>query len=158
MVMAISQGVLTRVLIPRLGGEQRAVAVGMAFAVLAYLGYGFASQGWMMYAVSLTTVLVAIAYPAMNGLMSQRIPANAQGELQGAVASVYSLSSILGPPLMSQVFGYFSGPEAPLPFPGAAFVTAAALTLVSAALYGRAIGRLHTTAGSPVESKILDIE
>jgi DHA1 family tetracycline resistance protein-like MFS transporter len=159
MVMAIAQGVFTRILIPRLGGERRAVAVGMAFAILAYLGYGFAAQGWMMYVVSLTTVLVAISYPAMNALMSQHIPANAQGELQGAVASVYSLSSILGPPLMTQVFGYFSGPKAPIEFPGAAFVTAAALTVASGVLYGRALGISHASAVAPAsESNILDTE
>jgi len=41
----------------------------------------------------------------MNALASQQIPANAQGELQGAVACVYSLSAIFGPPLMTLVFG-----------------------------------------------------
>jgi DHA1 family tetracycline resistance protein-like MFS transporter len=159
MVMAISQGVLTRVLIPRLGGERRAVAVGMLFAILAYLGYGFADQGWMMYAVSLTTVLVAISYPAMNALMSQHTPPNAQGELQGAVASVYSLSSILGPPLMTQVFGYFARPDAPVDFPGAAFVTAAALTLASFLLYLRAVRTPEAQVDHPtLESNIFDTE
>jgi DHA1 family tetracycline resistance protein-like MFS transporter len=95
----------------------------------------------------------------MNALMSQHIPANAQGELQGAVASVYSLSSILGPPLMTQVFGYFSGPKAPIEFPGAAFVTAAALTVASGVLYGRALGISHASAEAPAgESNILDTE
>ena len=49
-VMAIAQGLLTRVLIPWLGGERRAALAGMAAAVVAYLGYAFATQGWMMYA------------------------------------------------------------------------------------------------------------
>jgi len=86
-VIAIAQGVLTRVLIPRLGGERRAAGVGLVFAVLAYVGYAFATRGWMMYAVSLTSCMFALAYPSMNALMSRQIPANAQGELQGAVAS-----------------------------------------------------------------------
>ena len=55
MVMAIAQGLLTRVLIPWLGGERRAALAGMAAAVVAYLGYAFATQGWMMYVVSLST-------------------------------------------------------------------------------------------------------
>jgi DHA1 family tetracycline resistance protein-like MFS transporter len=75
----------------------------------------------------------------MNAIMSQQIPANAQGELQGAVASASSLSSIIGPPLMTQIFGYFSGPAAPVHFPGAAFVAAAGLTAASGALYARTI-------------------
>jgi MFS transporter, DHA1 family, tetracycline resistance protein len=77
----------------------------------------------------------------MNAIASQQIPANAQGELQGAIACLYSLSSIVGPPLMTQVFGYFSAPTAPLYLPGAAFLTAAALTLGCAVLFVRALRR-----------------
>ena len=139
LVMAFAQGVLTRALIPRLGGERPAAAVGMAFAILAYIGYAFATQGWMMYAVSATSMFFAMTYPSLNALMSQQIPHNAQGELQGAVASVYSLSAILGPPLMTQVFGLFSRTTAPLYFQGAPFLAAALLTLGSAALFTRAM-------------------
>ncbi len=139
LVMAFAQGVLTRALIPRLGGERPAAAVGMAFAILAYVGYAFATQGWMMYVVSATSMFFAMTYPSLNALMSQQIAHNAQGELQGAVASVYSLSAILGPPLMTQVFGLFSSTAAPIYFPGAAFLAAALLTLASAALFARAM-------------------
>jgi DHA1 family tetracycline resistance protein-like MFS transporter len=55
LLMAVAQGVLTRVLIPWLGGERRAALVGMAAALLAYAGYALATQGWMMYVVGLTT-------------------------------------------------------------------------------------------------------
>jgi DHA1 family tetracycline resistance protein-like MFS transporter len=137
--MAVAQGYLTRVLIPWFGGEQRAALVGMAAAVVAYLGYAFATRSWMMYVISLTTAVFALTYPAMNALASQRIPANAQGELQGAVASLYSLSSILGPPLMTQVFGYFSSAAAPVHFPGAAFVAAAVLTVACAVLFEKSL-------------------
>jgi len=139
LVMAVAQGVLTRVLIPWIGGERRAAAAGMAAALLAYLGYAFANHGWMMYVVALTTFLFALTYPSMNALASAQIPANAQGELQGAVAGLYSLSSIIGPPLMTQVFGHFSARSAGVYFPGAAFLTAALLTVGSALLFARAM-------------------
>jgi MFS transporter, DHA1 family, tetracycline resistance protein len=139
LVMAVAQGLLTRVLIPWIGGERRAAAVGMAAALLAYVGYAFVTQGWMMYVVSLTTFLFALTYPSMNALASQQIPANAQGELQGAVACLYSLSSIVGPPLMTQVFGHFSARSAGVYFPGAPFLTAAALTAGCAILFARAM-------------------
>ena len=139
LVMAVAQGVLTRVLIPWIGGERRAAAAGMAAALIAYIGYAFATEGWMMYFVSLTTFLFALTYPSMNALASQQIPANAQGELQGAVAGLYSLSSIIGPPLMTQVFGHFSARSAGVYFPGAAFLTAALLTVGSALLFARAM-------------------
>jgi DHA1 family tetracycline resistance protein-like MFS transporter len=139
LVMAVAQGLLTRVLIPWIGGERRAAAAGMAAGMLAYVGYAFATQGWMMYVVALTTFLFALTYPSMNALASQQIPANAQGELQGAVACLYSLSSILGPPLMTQVFGHFSARSAGVYFPGAAFLTAAVLTAGCAILFARAM-------------------
>ncbi|HKD53914.1 MAG TPA: TCR/Tet family MFS transporter [Steroidobacteraceae bacterium] len=145
-VMAISQGLLTRVLIPWLGGEQRAALAGMASAVLAYVGYAVITEGWMMYVVALTTFMFALTYPSMNALASQQIPADAQGELQGAVACLYSASAIIGPPLMTQVFAWFSGPSAPVYFPGAAFLTAAALTIASAALLLRALRRAPRAA------------
>jgi MFS transporter, DHA1 family, tetracycline resistance protein len=138
-MMAIAQGLLTRVLIPWIGGERRAALAGMAAAVFAYLGYAFASQGWMMYPVSLSTFIFALAYPSMNAIASRQTPANAQGELQGAVACLYSLSAILGPPLMTQIFGHFSSGTAWVHFPGAPFATAAVLTLGSAALFVRAL-------------------
>jgi DHA1 family tetracycline resistance protein-like MFS transporter len=154
-VIAFAQGVLTRVLIPRLGGERHAAAVGMAAAILAYLGYAFSTQGWMMYAVSLTSLFFAMAYPSLNALMSHQIPHNAQGELQGAVASVYSLSSILGPPLMTQVFGYFSGSTARVYFPGAPFLAAALLTAGCAVLFARAMRLAPRQADAPASAPIV---
>lgn len=138
-VMAIAQGLLTRVLIPALGGERRAAAVGMSAAMLAYVGYALATQGWMMYVVALSTAVFALTYPSMNALASRQIPATAQGELQGAVASLYGLSAIVGPPLMTQIFGYFSRSDAVVHLPGAAFLTAALLTAACGAAFARAM-------------------
>jgi len=92
-----------------------------------------------MYAVGLTTFFFALTYPSMNAVASQQIPANAQGELQGAVASLGSLSAIIGPPLMTQIFSRFSDPAGAVYFPGAAFLTAAALTAGCALLFLRAM-------------------
>ena len=138
-VMAFAQGVLTRWLIPRLGGERSAAAVGMGFAIFAYVGYAVVTQGWMMYVVSATSMFFAMTYPSMNALMSHQIPHNAQGELQGAIASASSLSAILGPPLMTQIFAEFSSATAAVYFPGAPFLAAAALTIASATLFARAM-------------------
>lgn len=138
-VMAVAQGLLTRVLIPALGGERRAAVAGMLAAMVAYVGYALATQGWMMYVVSLSTAIFALTYPSMNALASRQIPATAQGELQGAVASLYGLSAIVGPPLMTQVFGYFSRADAVIHLPGAAFLTAALLTAACGALFARAM-------------------
>jgi DHA1 family tetracycline resistance protein-like MFS transporter len=76
-----------------------------------------------------------LTFPSLNALMSQRIPPSSQGELQGAVASLFSLTAIVGPVLMTQLFGYFTSTAAPIQFPGAAFICAAVLVLLSIALF-----------------------
>jgi len=132
--LVIGQGVLARRLIPALGGERRAAVVGLLTGAAAYVGYATATAGWMVYAWMLTWFVVCLAYPSMNALMSRQIPPSAQGELQGGVASIYSLSSIVGPPIMTQLFGYFSSSRAPFRFPGAAFAASALMALGSVTL------------------------
>jgi MFS transporter, DHA1 family, tetracycline resistance protein len=134
LVMAISQASLVRVLVPRLG-ERRAALTGILIAAVGYLGYATATAGWMMFAWLGTWLFGAIVMPTTNAVMSHRVPADAQGELQGAVASLYSLSSILGPPLMTQLFSRFSSPAASLHFPGAAFAASTLLAMTSFAIY-----------------------
>lgn len=126
-LMALSQATLVRVLVPR-WGERRTALTGIGVAMIGYVGYAFATQGWMMFAWLTTWLFGAMVMPTTNAYLSHQIEPDAQGELQGAVASLYSLSSIAGPPVMSQLFARFSGPDAPLRLPGAAFLAAAALT------------------------------
>lgn len=133
-VVVTSQMTLLRVLVPRIG-ERRAALTGIAIGGLGYLGYATATAGWMMFAWLATWFFGAIVSPTTNALMSHRVASDAQGELQGAVASLYSLSSIAGPPLMTQLFGRFSAPNAPVHLPGAAFVAATLLAMTSFAIY-----------------------
>lgn len=137
-IVAVSQGLLTRVLIPRLGGERQAATAGLIAGSLVYIGYAFATRGWMMYVCMLPWFLAGMTYPSINGLMSRQVEADAQGELQGGIASVYGLASILGPPLMTQLFGRLSGPDAPVEFPGAAFLCAGLLAAAALVLLRRA--------------------
>jgi MFS transporter, DHA1 family, tetracycline resistance protein len=134
LVMATSQVTLLRILIPRVG-ERRAALMGIAIAGLGYLGYATATASWMMFAWFATWFFGAIVMPSTNALMSHRIAPDAQGELQGAIASLYSVSSIVGPPLMTQLFGRFSAPDAPIHLPGAAFIAATLLAMASLVIY-----------------------
>lgn len=126
-VMATSQATLLRLLVGRVG-ERRTALTGITVATIGNLGYATATAGWMMFAWLGTWAFGSMVMPSSNAFMSHRIPPDAQGELQGAVASLFSLGAILGPPLMTQIFGRFSAPGAPFHFPGAAFLTAALLT------------------------------
>jgi DHA1 family tetracycline resistance protein-like MFS transporter len=134
LVMVMSQTMMLRVLVHRLG-ERRAALTGIAIASLGYLGYATATAGWMMFVWLVTWFFGAIVMPTTNALLSRRVAPDAQGELQGAVASLFSLSSIAGPPLMTQLFSRFSGPGAPVHLPGAAFLASTLLALASLAIY-----------------------
>lgn len=130
---AIIQGGLIRAVIPRLG-QRRSVYVGLALYCLGFTLFAFASKGWMMFAFLLPYCLGGIAGPAIQGIISSEVPPNAQGELQGGLTSLMSVTSIVGPPMMTGLFSYFSQDDAPVRFPGAAMLMGALLTLVSAIL------------------------
>jgi DHA1 family tetracycline resistance protein-like MFS transporter len=87
----------------------------------------------------------------MNAVMSRQVASNAQGELQGGVASLFSLSSILGPPLMTQLFSHYSRSDTPMYFPGAPFIAAALLVAVSIGLYLVAMRHSHRSAAQVSE-------
>jgi DHA1 family tetracycline resistance protein-like MFS transporter len=121
-------------------GAKRSVLVGMTLYAIGFTLFAFASKGWMMFAFLIPYSLGGIAMPALQGIMSGQVPANEQGELQGALTSLVSATSIIGPPLMTNLFSYFSGPQAPIHFPGAAFLTGAVLTVISTVLVMRSLG------------------
>jgi DHA1 family tetracycline resistance protein-like MFS transporter len=126
-LMALSQGLLSRKLVP-LFGERRMAVIGLVTGAVTYAGYAAATQGWMIFAVMPLWVFAALVFPTLNALMSHRVPADAQGELQGGISSLQSLSAIVGPPAMAQLFGYFTASSAPIHLPGASFLAAALLS------------------------------
>ena len=136
-VMASAQALVPRILVPRVG-ERNAALTGIVIGgIIGFAGYGFATKGWMMFAILPTWFFGATVMPTTNALMSHKIPPDAQGELQGAVAGLFSLSSIVGPPLMTQLFGRFAAPDASLHLPGAAFLAAALLAAAAFVIYRR---------------------
>src|SRR3974390_1033055 len=118
-MLALVSSLLTRIVIPRIG-EVRSVYLGLAGGSLGFMGYAFATQGWMMYAWMTALVLIGLSGPSLNAIMSKQVGPTEQGELQGALASLGSLTSVVAPPMLSNLFGYFSSVAAPIYFPGAA--------------------------------------
>jgi DHA1 family tetracycline resistance protein-like MFS transporter len=145
---ALVQGGLTRIIVPRIG-EWRAFAIGFSIAAIAYIAYGFIDQAWMVYAVITFGALGGIGNPAMQAICTRLVPANSQGELQGAVSSLQSISMFIGPLTLPQVFYYFTRDDAPVFLPGAAFLVAASLT-VAAVLVGWS-SRRHDPGRASVE-------
>ncbi len=130
--MMIVQGGLSGSIVKKLG-ERGAAIAGLSIGGAGFLGYAFAPNGFWMYVFCAIAALGGLTYPSLNALMSRRVPATSQGELQGANASIISVTSILGPPLMTQTFHYFAAPA--YSFPGAAFALAGALALSGLLLF-----------------------
>ncbi|MCW3085372.1 MAG: transporter [Bacteroidetes bacterium] len=123
------QGGLIRVAIPKLG-QKRAVFIGLSLSTLGLILFAFASQGWMMFIFIVPYCLGGIAGPALQGIMSGQVKVNEQGELQGALTGLMSVTSILGPLLMNNLFYYFTKEGAPFYFPGAAFIVGAVFMFI----------------------------
>lgn len=115
-------------------GERGTAYLGFSLYVLGYLGMAFATHGWMVYVAIVPFALGTIANPALKGIMSNAVPANAQGELQGALGSMMGLTAIGAPLVMTQLFSHFTKPDAPVYFPGAPFFAAGLLTFVALAI------------------------
>ena len=122
----IVQGWLIRVALARFG-EIRTVIAGFIVSIAGLVGLAFATESWMVYGWLPVIALGAVIGPALTALMSNRMPDDSQGELQGLKSSVLGITMIVSPLMMTQLFGYFSGPAAPVYFPGAPFLAAAGL-------------------------------
>ena len=133
LVVAIVQGGLIRIIIPKIG-QEKSVYVGLAFYALGFFLFGAATQSWMMYAFMSIYGLGGLTMPALQGIMSNQVPQNEQGELQGGLTSLMSLALIVGPVIMTNVFAYFSSATAVVYIPGAAMYLGCILTIVSSFL------------------------
>ncbi|MEY2793683.1 MAG: hypothetical protein RJA76_1675 [Bacteroidota bacterium] len=129
LIVAIVQGGLSRVLTPRLG-EKNAVNIGLLLYGFGFVLFAYASQSWMMYAFMIPFGLGGIAGPSLQSLITQQVGANEQGELQGGLTSLQSITTIFGPLFASNLFAFFTSESAPIQFPGAAFLMAGILVFI----------------------------
>lgn len=127
------QAGLTRVVNPKLGNE-KSIYIGLAFYALGMLLFAFASQSWMMFVFLVPYCLGGICGPALQSIMAGYVPANEQGELQGSLTALMSATTIVGPPLMTNTFAYFTNPAQAVYFPGSAFLLGAVFMIASTAI------------------------
>ncbi len=120
-LVAFVQGFLIRKIIPRLG-QVKSIYLGMSFSALGLLLFGLASESWMMFAFLIPYCLGGIAGPSIQGVISSQVPANEQGELQGALTSLMSLCGVFGPLLMTNLFAFATAKNSTFHVPGAPFL------------------------------------
>lgn len=133
LLVGIVQGGLIRWINPKLG-NQKSIYIGIALYALGMFLFASATQGWMMFVFLIPYCLGGISGPALQAVISSQVLANEQGEIQGTLASLMSASAIIGPPMMSTIFYFFTHKEAPFQFAGAPFFLGGILMLVSAGL------------------------
>lgn len=129
-MMGLVQGSFIRVAIRKMG-EYKTLYVGLFMSTFSFIGFAFTKQGWIAYIFMSTSAFGGFIEPALRSLMSNEVDANQQGELQGAISSLVSLSAIISPLMMTQIFSYFTKEGNSVYFPGAPFLWAAILILCS---------------------------
>lgn len=122
------QGGLTRVLNPKIGNE-KSIYLGLSLYALGLVLFAFATEGWMMFVFLVPYCLGGICGPSLQSLIAGHVDSSQQGELQGALTSLMSLTTILGPLIMNSTFAYFTTPRAPFHFPGIHFLIGAVCML-----------------------------
>jgi len=142
LMAALVQGVLVQPVIKRTG-ERRAILGGLALAVITYLGYGLATQGWMLIAFIIFGSIGGVAGPALQSLVAGAVEPQDQGKVQGGLQSLMSLTSILSPLIFtSLLFSYFTSPAAPVELPGAPFLLGAVMYATAFVLVLRLFRRI----------------
>jgi len=133
LLVGIVQGGLIRWTSPRLGNE-KSIYIGLMLYTIGMLLFAFATESWMMFVFLIPYCLGGIGGPALQATISSKVPANEQGEIQGTMASLMSASAIIGPPMMTNTFYFFTHKEAPFQFAGAPFILGSFLMLLSTIL------------------------
>ncbi|CAN7344549.1 TCR/Tet family MFS transporter [Rhizobium rhizogenes] len=132
--MALVMGLVLPRIVPVLG-EWKTVVLGLVFSGIGLVGYAFAWHGWMVYAVIVLTVIENVADAPLRSIAASKVSPSAQGELQGALGSLTSITAIIGPVLFPYLFRFFTAPEAPVTFAGAPFIMSAILILTAVILF-----------------------
>lgn len=109
--------------------------LGLLFSLISMLGYAFATQGWMVYVIFACTMLEYLFHAPMRAIASAQVPTNVQGELQGAMNSVISLSLILGPIFYMFLFERFTQKNAVVYFSGAPFLGSFFLLVITMIIF-----------------------
>ncbi|SFD15173.1 MFS transporter, DHA1 family, tetracycline resistance protein [Chitinophaga sp. CF118] len=139
LVGAVQAG-LTRVINPKIGNE-KSIYLGLSLYTLGLILFAFATQGWMMFAFLIPYCLGGLCGPSLQSVISGHVPANQQGELQGALTSLMSLTTIIGPLIMNGTFAYFTTDGAPFYFPGIHFLIGAVCMLFSIVITYKVLSR-----------------
>lgn len=138
-LLGLAQGVFAGRAIARFG-PVRTASVSLFFGVPCFLLLAFAPTTGVAIAGIIVGSVTGLCFPAMQQMMSSRVEEDAQGELQGSIASTISLTAILGPPVMTGVFARFADPVG-IYFPGAPFILSTVLIAIAVMILAMTLRR-----------------
>jgi DHA1 family tetracycline resistance protein-like MFS transporter len=124
------QGAAIGPIVRRLG-ERKALLLGLGSGAAGFLIYGAAPTGPLFWLGIPVMALWGVSGAAIQALMTRLVKPDQQGQLQGATASVQSVSQLVGPFLFTLTFAWFIGTQAPVKLPGAPFLLAALLLVLA---------------------------
>jgi MFS transporter, DHA1 family, tetracycline resistance protein len=133
-LVALCQGVLIRPVVKRFG-EKTTTIIGLLFYSAGSVLLSLAVEGWQFYAFFLVQALGFVAGASLQGMITHLVPANQQGELQGAMGSMESATAIVGPLLMLNLFSFFTSPDSFLYLPGSPYLAAGLLSLLGLGIF-----------------------
>ena len=147
MSMLSSAGIVGPV-VSRLG-ERGALLAGLLLGAAGFLLFGWAAAGWIFLLAIPVNSLWSLAGPSSQALMTRRVSARQQGELQGALGSVRSLAMLIGPGIFSLTFAKFIAPSRSVKVPGAPWYLAAILLAIAALVAWSVAPRSGEAEGEP---------
>lgn len=132
-LVGVAQGLLVGWAVKKFG-NRKVILGGFFLWTFGMFAFAFAANEWLLYAALVPYAMGATASPVIQGIMSNAVPENEQGNLQGALTSLISLTAIAGPVLFTTVFYKFSSDNADPYFPGASFLVAGGILIISSFL------------------------
>ncbi|MBO9153588.1 TCR/Tet family MFS transporter [Chitinophaga sp. GCM10012297] len=151
LVGAVQAG-LTRVVNPKIGNE-KSIYLGLSLYIVGLVLFAFATEGWMMFAFLVPYCLGGICGPSLQSVISGHVPPNQQGELQGALTGLMSVTTIIGPLIMNGSFAYFTSSKAPFQFPGIHFILGAICIFFSILITYAVLSRERKMRPLPVKAE-----
>jgi MFS transporter, DHA1 family, tetracycline resistance protein len=133
-LMAVTQGVLTGPVVKAFG-EWNTAMLGLVVAVVGAVGYGWAPSFGFILLFLVIHAGEGFVHPMLSALISHKVPDDAQGELQGGISSIMSISMLLGTLFFSQIFGYFMSGQAGFVSPNVAMYVSAAISFIAALIF-----------------------
>lgn len=136
LVMALTQMFLTGPIVKRLG-ERGAATLGLVSATIGFIAYAFATKTWMAFAIMIAIAAQSLVQPSLMAMLSRRATPETQGEVQGIVSMAMGIGQIVAPIVLTGTMARFTAADAPVHFPGAAFLVSAMFGVLALLLLRR---------------------